>query len=39
MYKIEEVKILTKSQYDSRKKKSSITHALNKRLTFDILIQ
>ena len=35
----EKALILAKEQYGSRKKKSAITHALNKRLTFDILRQ
>ena len=39
MFKAEKAKILAKEQYGSRKKKAAITHALNKRLTFDILRQ
>ena len=39
MSKAENALILAKEQYGSRKRKAAITHALNKRLTFDILRQ
>ena len=39
MEKAEKGKVLAKEQYGSRKRKAAITHALNKRLTFDILRQ
>ena len=35
----EKAKLLAKEQYGSRKRKAAIHHALNKRLTFDILRQ
>ena len=39
MQQAEKRKILANEQYGSRKKKAAILHALNKRLTFDILRQ
>ena len=39
MNNAEKALILAKEQYGSRKRKASITHASNKRLTFDILRQ
>ena len=39
MSKVERALTLAKEQYGSRKRKSSISHALKKRLTFDILRQ
>ena len=39
MSKAEKVLILAKEQYGSRKRRTAILHALNKRLTFDILRQ
>ena len=39
MYKAEEVKLLAIEQYVSRKRKATISHTLNKRLTFDIMRQ
>lgn len=38
MYKAEKAKSLANDQYGSRKKFSVITHALNKILTFYVLI-
>ena len=39
MYKAEAAQLLAKEQYGSRKRKAAISHALNKRLTFDIMRQ
>ena len=39
MYSAEAADILAEEQYGSRKDKAAILHALNKRLTFDILRQ
>ena len=39
MRKAEKARVLAPEQYGSRKKKSAVSHALNKRLTFDILRQ